>query len=145
MTDSTLKLAASIVQAYVSNNPVPVTELPKLIADTHVAFRRLLEPQEPEVEKPVPAVNPNKSVHRDYIISLENGKRYRALKRHLGALGMTPEQYKEKWNLPPNYPVVAADYATKRSELAKAIGLGKHRGKGKKVANGGARTTKAAK
>ena len=134
MAEVCVLLTARIVQAYVSNNPATTADLPKLIEDTHAAFRRLLQPIEPEVEKPVPAVKPGKSVHHDYIISLEDGKRYRGLKRHLGALGMTPDQYREKWNLPLNYPMVAAGYAAQRSELAKSIGLGKHRGKRKKPA-----------
>ena len=134
MTETIINLAVRIVQSYVSNNPVPTAELPKLIEDAHSALTRLLQPSEPEVEKPAPAVKPGKSVHHDYIISLENGKRYRGLKRHLGALGLTPDQYREKWNLPLNYPMVAAGYAAQRSELAKSIGLGKHRGKRKKPA-----------
>ena len=134
MSERLVEIAAGLVQAYVSNNPVPTAELPKLIEDAHAALTRLLQPVEPEVEKPVPAVKPGKSVHHDYIISLETGKRYRGLKRHLSALGMTPDQYREKWNLPDSYPMVAAGYAAQRSELAKSIGLGKHRGKRKKPA-----------
>ena len=124
MTENIVRLAAGIVQAYVSNNPVPTAELPKLIEDAHSALTRLLRPLEPEVEKPVPAVNPKRSISPNYIISLEDGKKYKTLKRHLANRGMTPEQYREKWDLPQTYPMVAANYAAQRSELAKSFGLG---------------------
>lgn len=81
---------------------------------------------EPETQKPTPAVNPKKSVHRDYIVCLEDGKKLKMLKRHLKTVyGLTPQQYREKWELPANYPMVSPEYAERRSGLAKTIGLGK--------------------
>jgi predicted transcriptional regulator len=80
-----------------------------------------------EPEKPVPAVPIKKSVMPEYLISLEDGRHYKALKRHLRRLGMTPEEYRTKWGLSPDYPMVAAEYAKRRSELAKSLGLGRKR------------------
>jgi predicted transcriptional regulator len=81
----------------------------------------------PEAERPVPAVPIKKSISHDYIISLEDGRRYKSLKRHLSGRGLTPEQYREKWGLPVDYPMVAPSYAQQRSELAKSMGLGRKR------------------
>ncbi|WP_048649478.1 MucR family transcriptional regulator [Nitratireductor soli] len=127
-----IELTAEVVAAYVSNNPVPASELPNLIADVHAALGRVSGSSEPApAEKQKPAVNPKRSVHDDYIICLEDGKKFKSLKRHLMThYGMTPEQYREKWGLDANYPMVAPSYAVARSQLAKQMGLGrKPRGK----------------
>jgi predicted transcriptional regulator len=126
---SVTELAAEIVSAYVSNNSVATTDLAQLIADTYKALDRLARGEtavEAEVTKPVPPVPIRKSVTPDFLISLEDGKQYKSLKRHLNSqYGMTPAQYREKWGLPADYPMVAPNYARQRSELAKATGLGK--------------------
>ncbi|MBM6595175.1 MucR family transcriptional regulator [Microvirga pudoricolor] len=119
------KLTTSIVIAYVSNNPVPRAELPNLISAVHDALLGRPAPAPPEVAKQEPAVPIKKSVTADFLICLEDGKPYRTLKRHLGKLGLTPEKYREKWSLPPDYPMVARNYSKHRSELAKDMGLGK--------------------
>lgn len=122
------ELAAHIVSAYVANNSVPAADLPDLIATVHQAVSGLSRPEAPAVELQAPAVNPRRSVHPDYIISLEDGKRFKSLKRHLMTYhGMTPEEYRAKWNLPADYPMVAPNYAAARSELAKKMGLGRKR------------------
>nr|WP_309550536.1 MucR family transcriptional regulator [Rhizobium rhizogenes] len=115
-----------IVSAYVSHNTVPIGSLSKLITDVHEALQTL-DGTTPSVErsKPVPAVDLKKSVTNDYIICLEDGKRFKTLKRHLRVhYGMTPEEYRQKWGLAPTYPMVAQNYANRRSELAKLSGLG---------------------
>lgn len=127
-----IELTAEVVAAYVSKNPVPASELSNLIADVHAALGRVSGSTEPApAEKQKPAVNPKRSVHDDYIICLEDGKKFKSLKRHLMThYGMTPEQYREKWGLDANYPMVAPSYAVARSQLAKQMGLGrKPRGK----------------
>jgi predicted transcriptional regulator len=117
---------ADIVCAYVTNNLVPADNLAELIATIHKSVAELFQPKAPTVEPPTPAVNPKRSVHPDYIVCLENGKRFKSLKRHLMAsYGLTPEAYREKWNLPHDYPMAAANYSAKRSEMAKKIGLGR--------------------
>lgn len=127
--DILLELTADLVSAYVSNNPVPAAELPNLIAEVHAALGRVgAAPEQAPVEKQKPAVNPKRSVFEDYIICLEDGKKFKSLKRHLMThFGMTPEQYREKWGLEPNYPMVAPSYAAARSALAKKTGLGRKR------------------
>jgi predicted transcriptional regulator len=124
-----IELTADVVAAYVSNNPVPAGELPNLIADVHAALGRVGGTAETVVaDKQKPAVNPKRSVHDDYIICLEDGKKFKSLKRHLMThYELTPEQYREKWNLDPNYPMVAPNYAAARSQLAKKMGLGRKR------------------
>ncbi|WP_018261301.1 MucR family transcriptional regulator [Methylobacterium sp. WSM2598] len=117
-------LASDIVSAYVTRNAVPPTALPELLSSVHAALRGLRHGVAAEPEKLVPPVSIRKSVTPDYIISLEDGRQYKSLKRHLATRGLTPEQYRRKWNLPPDYPMVAANYAAQRSELAKSIGLG---------------------
>jgi predicted transcriptional regulator len=132
-SDMLIELTADVVAAYVSNNPVPVGELPNLIADVHTALGRVggAAPELPPVEKQKPAVNPKRSVHDDYIVCLEDGKKFKSLKRHLMThYGLTPDQYREKWGLDANYPMVAPNYAAARSQLAKTMGLGRKR-KGK--------------
>jgi predicted transcriptional regulator len=127
--DTLIELTADVVAAYVSNNPVPVSELPNLIADIHAALGRVGGTVEaPPAEKQKPAVNPKKSIHDEYLICLEDGKKFKSLKRHLMThYNLTPEQYREKWNLDPSYPMVAPNYANARSELAKKMGLGRKR------------------
>ncbi|MFE1603297.1 MucR family transcriptional regulator [Methylobacterium sp. ID0610] len=120
-----MTLAAATVSAYVSCNNVPVGELPALIQHVYDQFRSLGQPAEPEAEPLVPPVPIKKTVTPDHIISLEDGKPYKTLKRHLAIRGLTPEEYRYKWGLPSDYPMVAASYTTQRSELAKANGLGK--------------------
>ena len=129
-SDTLIELTADVVAAYVSNNPVPVGELPNLIADVHAALGRVGSgsPEPAPVDKQKPAVNPKKSIHDDYLICLEDGKKFKSLKRHLMThYGMTPDQYREKWGLDPSYPMVAPNYAAARSQLAKEMGLGRKR------------------
>jgi predicted transcriptional regulator len=120
-------LTADIVSAYVSKNSVPISELPGLLAAVHGSLHSIAAPPPPEPEKPVPPIPIKKTVTPDHIISLEDGKPYKSLKRHLTTRGLSPEQYRQKWGLPPDYPMVAATYAAQRSELAKSIGLGQQR------------------
>jgi predicted transcriptional regulator len=130
-TSNYIELAADIVSAYVSNNSVPAAELPSLISDIHAALLRVGGGNaEAPAEAPKPAVSLKKSVTPDYIICLEDGKKFKSLKRHLRTqYNMTPEQYREKWGLPVDYPMVAPNYAKARSELAKEMGLGQQRRK----------------
>ena len=114
------ELTAEIVSAYVANNSVQAGNLPDLIASVHSAMVGLGAPPVPEAA--TPAVNPKRSVFPDYIVSLEDGRKFKSMKRHLGLLGLTPEEYRAKWNLPRDYPMVAPNYAAKRSELAKEGG-----------------------
>ncbi|MBK9083381.1 MAG: MucR family transcriptional regulator [Rhizobiales bacterium] len=124
-----IELAADIVSAYVSNNSVSANELPGLINDVHVALLRVTSGGSvAPAEAPKPAVPPKKSIFNDYIICLEDGKRFKSLKRHLRTkYNLSPEQYREKWGLPPDYPMVAPNYAKARSQLAKEMGLGQQR------------------
>ena len=129
---SPIGLAADVVVAFVSNNSLPVGELPALIHAVHTSIMRLAEPPQSgaqQVEKKVPAVSVRRSITPEYLICLDDGKRFRSLRRHLTKLGMTPEQYREKWRLPANYPMVAPNYAAQRSALAKSMGLGQTHGK----------------
>ena len=123
---SVLGLTAQIVAAHVSNNPVPVAELSGLIENVHRTLSGLGRPAEVVApSRPEPAVVVKKSVTPEYLICLEDGKKLKMLKRHLKtAYNMTPEQYRERWGLPPDYPMVAPAYASHRSSLAKKIGLG---------------------
>ena len=123
-----IELTADIVAAFVSNNSIRVADLPGLISDVHAALCNVGQPApKADKAKPTPAVSVRKSVTPEYLISLEDGKHYKSLKRHLGTLGLTPEAYREKWELPHNYPMVAPAYAQMRSELAKSMGLGQQR------------------
>jgi predicted transcriptional regulator len=132
MNDQTIRHAdllehtSDIVAAHVSNNPVPLGEISGLIETVYSTLSGLNAPAvEPEPELK-PAVNPKKSVTDDYIVCLEDGKKLKMLKRHLAtAYDMTPEQYRAKWGLPYDYPMVAPAYAKKRQELARKIGLGR--------------------
>jgi predicted transcriptional regulator len=133
MSDSTGKnfidLTANIVSAYVSNNPTPASEIPGLIGQVHAALLRVSSGRaDPPLEPAKPAVPVKKSVTADYLVCLEDGKRFKSLKRHLRTqYGMTPEQYRDKWGLPPDYPMVAPNYAAARSQLARKMGLGQQR------------------
>ena len=125
-------LTADIVSAYVSNNSVPAGELPALIGDVHAALNRVIGGAAPAapVEAPKPAVAVKKSITPEYLVCLEDGKKFKSLKRHLRTqYNMSPEQYREKWNLPADYPMVAPSYAEARSQLAKKMGLGQQRRK----------------
>ncbi|MFZ1813241.1 MAG: MucR family transcriptional regulator [Rhizobiaceae bacterium] len=131
-SDSTIlvELAADVVSAYVSNNPVSTTDLPNLIGEVHAALTRLSAGSAaPVVERAKPAVSPKKSVFDDYIICLEDGKKFKSLKRHLRThYDLSPEDYREKWGLASDYPMVAPSYAEARSRLAREMGLGRKRG-----------------
>lgn len=122
-----IEQTTDIVAAYVSNNPLPSTDLPKLIADIHAAISGLSNGAVAAAEaKPVPAVSIKKSVTPDYLICLEDGKKFKSLKRHLATHhNLTPDEYRQKWNLPADYPMVAPNYSASRSALAKASGLGR--------------------
>ena len=124
-----MELAADIVSAYVSNNSVPASDLPNLIAEVHRALSSThAGTSEPEPEPLKPAVNPKRSVFPDYIVCLEDGKKFKSLKRHLRThYDLSPEEYREKWALPADYPMVAPNYAAARSALAKKMGLGQQR------------------
>lgn len=127
--DDLIDLAADIVSAYVSNNTVPAADLPALIAEVHRALIATSGGHtEPAPEPLKPAVNPKKSVFPDYIVCLEDGKKFKSLKRHLRThYDLSPEEYREKWGLAPDYPMVAPNYAAARSALAKKMGLGQQR------------------
>ena len=131
--DNLIELTADVVAAYVSNNPVQIGDLPGLISDIHAALVRVGGAAEAApAETPKPAVNPKRSVFDDYIICLEDGKKFKSLKRHLMThYGLTPEDYREKWGLDSTYPMVAPSYAAARSQLAKKMGLGRKRKTGK--------------
>ena len=120
-------ITADVVSAYVSHNSVRTADLPDLIASVHGALQSLKAPEQAEPEKREPPVSIKKSITPDFLISMEDGKRYKSLRRHLTGRGLTAEQYREKWGLPRDYPMVAPNYAKRRSELAKALGLGQLR------------------
>ncbi len=120
-----LSLTTNIVSAHVSNHSVPVDDLPQLIRDVYQTLSTVGGVTERETERPTPAVPVKKSVTPDHIVCLEDGKKLKMLKRHLKtAYNMTPEEYRERWGLSPDYPMVAPNYAKQRSKLAKQIGLG---------------------
>jgi predicted transcriptional regulator len=123
-TDDLLALTAKIVAAHVSNNTVTLTDLPGLIHQVHQALTGVGSASSPTA-RPQPAVPIKKSVMPDYIVCLEDGKKLKMLKRHLKtAYNLSPEQYRERWELPPDYPMVAPNYAKQRSQLARDLGLG---------------------
>lgn len=120
-----LSLTTEIVAAHVSNNTVAISDLPSLIEQVYRTLSNVGVEPAPQAEKPQPAVPIKKSVTPDYIVCLEDGKKLKMLKRHLKtAYDMTPEEYRDRWGLPPDYPMVAPNYAKQRSRLAKQIGLG---------------------
>lgn len=121
-----LEQVTEIVSAFVSKNSISPADLPKLIAETHQALRSLSDAEvQPVAEQLKPAVPIRRSITPDFIICLDDGKKYKSLKRHLSVLGMTPDEYRAKWGLPSDYPMVAANYAATRSALAKSSGLGR--------------------
>jgi predicted transcriptional regulator len=124
-----IELTADIVSAYVSNNSVSAGDIPGLINQVHSALMRVSGGQiEAPAEPLKPAVPLKKSITPEYIVCLEDGKKFKSLKRHLRTqYNMTPEQYREKWSLAPDYPMVAPNYAAARSQLAKQMGLGQQR------------------
>ena len=126
MSETLITLTSDIVAAHVSNNSVTVDDLPSLITNVYGALSGLGTASVVEEEKPEPAVSVRSSVKPDYIVCLEDGKKLKMLKRHLMThYNMTPEEYRARWNLPADYPMVAPNYAEKRRELAKKIGLGR--------------------
>lgn len=135
MSEQLVELTTEIVASYVSNNAVSATDLPALIKTVYGALATV-ETDEQVVEQTplVPAVSVKKSVTPDWIISLEDGRKFKSMKRHLALKGMTPDDYRKKWNLPSDYPMTAPNYALARSALAKAIGLGAG---GRQVKGGG--------
>jgi MucR family transcriptional regulator, transcriptional regulator of exopolysaccharide biosynthesis len=124
-----IELTAEIVSAYVSNNTVPAGEIPSLINQVHAALSRVSGKSAEGSAGPLkPAVSLKKSITPEYIVCLEDGKKFKSLKRHLRTqYNMTPEQYREKWGLTTDYPMVAPNYAAARSQLAKQMGLGQQR------------------
>ncbi len=127
--DDTVELTTQIVAAYVSNNSVPASGLADLIVSVHSGLLGLGKPPTP-VEEPVAKATPaqiKKSISDDGVISFEDGKSYKSLKRHLSSRGLTPEGYRAKYGLPADYPMVAPSYARQRSDLARSIGLGRAR------------------
>ncbi|MES0196977.1 MucR family transcriptional regulator [Mesorhizobium sp. M0011] len=125
--DTLIELTVDVVSAYVSNNPVPVSDLPALIGQVHAALKGTagsVSAEEPEALRP--AVPVKKSVTPDYIICLEDGKKFKSLKRHLSTdFGLTTDEYRAKWGLSADYPMVAPNYAATRSAMAKTMGLGR--------------------
>src|ERR1043165_4065504 len=124
-----IELTADIVSAYVSNNSVSASDIPNLINQVHHALVRVSAGQSDAAPEPLkPAISVKKSITPDYLVCLEDGKKFKSLKRHLRTqYSMTPEQYREKWGLAPDYPMVAPSYAEARSQLAKQMGLGQQR------------------
>jgi len=131
------ELTAEVVKAFVANNAIPASELKSLVESVHATFSKLTGAPA-AATAPLPVASPatiRESVTPDFLISLENGKKYRTLRFHLAKLGLTPEAYRQKWRLPPDYPMVAQSFAARRSALAKASGFGKSR-KGKSSRGG---------
>ena len=123
-----VELTGEIVSAYVAHNPVGPGNLPGLIGEVYAALVATAAPRQQHEQMPLrPAVPVRKSITPDFLISLEDGKRLKSLKRHLSTLGLTPAQYRARWNLPPDYPMVAPNYAAVRAELARAHQFGRTR------------------
>ena len=127
MVDRIGTATAELVAAYVSNNRLPASELPGLIAEVHAALARIAPP-EPEVARPSPAAI-RRSITPEALVSFEDGKGYKSLRRHLTVHGLTPEGYRTKWGLPADYPMVAPEYSARRSAIARGLGLGDYRRK----------------
>lgn len=125
-----LQLAAEIVSAYVSNNSISADQVPEVLNSIHASLNSLNSSETAAAEEPLkPAVSIRRSVTPDYIVCLEDGKKLKMLKRHLRAsYGMSPDEYRAKWGLPADYPMVAPNYAEQRSKFAKQIGLGRKKG-----------------
>ena len=136
MIQHTVKVVAS----YLSNNSIDLADVPKIISVVHKALL-VIDPAvgDAAAARPAPPVPVRKSVFDDYLVSLEDGRRYRSLKRHLSGRGLTPEQYRQKWNLAHDYPMVAPNYAKLRSELAKSMGLGRSTAEAARAARSAAR------
>ena len=132
-TPDLVEVASDVVAAFVANNSLPIGELPALIQAVHGTVVKLASgadiPTIPQAAAKEPMVPIRKSITPEYLICLEDGKKFKSLKRHLAALGMTPAQYRERWKLPTDYPMVAPNYAAQRSALAKKLGLGQIRHK----------------
>lgn len=127
-SEDIMSLTADIVSSHLSNNTVAVSDVPTLIEQVYQTLSSLENPVPEEAPLPDPAVSIRRSIQPDYIVCLEDGKKLKMLKRHLKTrYNMTPEQYRERWNLPADYPMVAPNYAEQRRKLAKQIGLGKGR------------------
>ncbi|MEP9374966.1 MucR family transcriptional regulator [Mesorhizobium sp. KR1-2] len=137
-----VRLTSDVVSAYISNNAIPAASLPGLIAEIHASLSKLgQESVAPAVEAPKPAISVKKSVTDDYLICLEDGKKFKSLKRHLTThYNLTPDEYRAKWGLPADYPMVAPTYAAVRSTLAKKMGLGKKRAENAKASKRGQKT-----
>jgi predicted transcriptional regulator len=138
-TETLITLTSDIVAAHVSNNSIPPNEVAALISEVYSALSGLGQPAAPEEPAPEPAVSIRSSVKPDYLVCLEDGKKLKMLRRYLRTnYNMSPEEYRERWNLPADYPMVAPNYAETRRELAKKIGLGRKpgqkRGRRKKAA-----------
>lgn len=132
MKETLISLTSDIVAAHLSNNNVDVDAVPGLITNVYGALSGLGEQPQPAEERPEPAVSIRASVKPDYIVCLEDGKKLKMLKRYLRTnFDMTPEEYRARWNLPSDYPMVAPNYAEKRRDLAKKIGLGRKPGTGR--------------
>ncbi|MDH6231892.1 putative transcriptional regulator [Mesorhizobium soli] len=142
--DALVRLTSDVVSAYISNNAIPATSLPDLIAEIHASLSKLgKETATPAVEAPKPAISVKKSVTDDYLICLEDGKKFKSLKRHIGThYNLTPDEYRAKWGLPADYPMVAPAYAAARSSLAKKMGLGKKRAENIKASKRGQKATR---
>jgi predicted transcriptional regulator len=124
--DESAQLTAQIVAAYLERNPIAVADLPSFIGKVHQTLSSLVSPSKEEPAK-APKLTPaqiRRSINPNYLISFEDGRRYKTLRRHLSVRGLTPETYRAKWGLPDSYPTVAASYSERRSALAKSIGLG---------------------
>ena len=128
-TFETLELTVEIASAYISKNSVPSSDVSKLIVDLHAALDRLVRNEKDVVvDPPKPAISARRSVTNEFIVCLEDGKKFKSLKRHLRThYNLSPEAYREKWGLPADYPMVAPAYAKARSQLAKEMGLGQQR------------------
>ena len=129
-TSSPIELATEVVASFVSKNPLPKSELPALIHAVHATVARLAAERNsapPPIEPKAPAVPIRRSITPEFLICLEDGKRFKSMRRHLAGLGLTPDQYREKWKLPADYPMVASNYAALRSAMAKKIGFGRTR------------------
>ncbi len=125
-----VELTVEVVSAYVGRNAVPAAELPALIGTVHKALQTVGTPaQTQEPQRLTPPMPIRKTVTPDFLISLEDGRRYRTLKRHLTKHGLTPQQYRQKWGLADDYPIVAPNYAAQRSEIARGLGFGQQRRK----------------
>ena len=120
-----LEMTTGIVGAYVSNNPIPASDLPNLIERVSISLAALDKPQMAEPEPLKPHIPIRKTIADEYLISLEDGKKYKLLKRHLTTRGLTPDEYRAKWGLPSDYPMAAPGYSAMRSDQAKRIGLGR--------------------